>query len=116
MKAVLIGDTPIRPVPRNLSPGCTNCRADVARWELAPRGELAWSMCCSRCFLYAHPLLKAQREAVDSMARAVEAKLGVVFERDQDGRLGSPEDADRIVAGIVLSQRYLQAQEAKSSK
>lgn len=102
MRSVNIGKLAVRPIPKEIMEkvGCTHCQNRPARWEI---GE--WNFGCSPCFLYGMDLMKKQREAIDDLVSKVEAATGESFERI-DGMVCREEDADRIVMGIVMAQRY----------
>lgn len=106
-KSVNIGKLPVQPLPAELDDKvtCTHCRVSSAHWQVG----VAENYACSVCFLYAIPVLKEQREALDGLIDAVEFSMDKRFLRDEEGCLLEDADADRIVGGIVMAQRYEQA-------
>lgn len=98
----------VRPLYGEVVGYCMQCKREPGRWELAFPGSEGL-VCCSLCFLYRHPSLVEQRERVDAFAAAVESRLGAKFLRDDTGRLLRAADADRLVGGLVLTQRYQMA-------
>ena len=102
MKSVNIGALAVRPVPKEVvdKVSCTHCQIRGARWEI---GE--WNYACSTCFLYELPLLRSQQEALGVLIAAVEKAVGYVFPRNDDNRIEG-SDADRVVSGIILAQRF----------
>jgi hypothetical protein len=111
MKSVYIDAIPVRPLPKELEDrvGCVHCRARPARWELAQGKELAWSYSCSLCFLYEIPSLVEQSAAVANLIALVERQRAVTFIKDAEGHLQDAADADRVVSGIVIADRYMTA-------
>lgn len=107
-KSVQIGALDVRPLPTETADmvPCTHCRTNAAKWELARPATPAWNFCCSICFLYELPVTRVQRDAVNWLATQVEVVLGKQFPRDAEGCLIREEDADRLTAGILMTQRY----------
>ncbi len=109
MKSIDIRELPLRPLPQETEVLCTHCRVRMARWDCARGADLAFSHACSLCLLYETSVLKNQRQALDLFIGEVERQLGpgdtVPFARDEQGRLTTEADADRIVGGVVLGAR-----------
>lgn len=95
MKSVNINEWVVLPVPTDSAAEfpCCGCKGS-SRWMV---NEAA---CCSSCFLFR--LLKNQAEQVGDLLKEVGRNLGRELEF---GQL-SPEDADRVVGGVVMAQRF----------
>lgn len=107
MKSVVINDMQIDPLgSEREESACPACSRNVARWDIEGVG-----LRCSACIL--HVELADQKEAVDGLISAVELNIGRKFVRSEEGLLEHGPDADRIVAGIVITQRMEWARRAR---
>lgn len=102
LKSVNIGGLAVMPIPAEVRDkvSCTHCQVRAARWEI---GE--WNYACSTCFLYELPVMRPQQEALGVLIAAVEKTMGYLFPRNDENRVEGV-DADRVVSGIVLAQRF----------
>lgn len=97
----------LAPLPKRLPAGtnCSECDKPQSVWFLMPLPGVA--PICSLCVLYEVPWDGKSAEDIEAYIRAVEQAKGEEFRRDDRGRLASCEDADRLVASLVLTNKVL---------
>jgi len=103
-KPLIFHPKELRPLAQKLwDIACDRCNRRQSRWEL-PDGRKGTPL-CSMCWLYESEWAKPRREDLDMLIREVEIETGEKFRRQEDGRLWSCADADRILGAIAVTSR-----------
>lgn len=94
------------PLPsKALGSSCTDCDKPQANWALQPVAGIA--PICSLCVLYKVPWLGKNAEDIAQYVAEVERASGQTFQKTPDGRILRCEDADRLVASLVLTGKVV---------
>lgn len=87
---------------------CLLCDRPLARWLMQEDENVDQfgAAVCSLCVLYDSKWAKTAEVAL--FAQQIEQATSVSFQRDPDGRLLSPEEADRVLGAIVFTSRMFE--------
>lgn len=105
----------IRPLAKSMwDVNCAKCDKRQSRWQLfpsdAPKDVKGGILICALCWLYDSKWGERRRADLDQMIGDVETEAGENFIRDQNGRLWSCRDADRILGSIAMTSRMFEMQ------
>jgi hypothetical protein len=104
-----LDDTPktLRPLVKALwGMNCSCCDKPWSRWGSGPPKAKTLEPVCSICFLYKSNWGQKNRTLVNWSVEQAEA-TGVKIEKDEEGRLTSPLDGDRILSALCLHVRSM---------
>lgn len=108
MKPVEMDSTLLKVLPKEFQGcACSKCAKLHSRWSIHIP-DVDNVPVCSLCLMYEFPWGKKREEDLKNFIVEVEGRLGKQMEKTEDGRLTSPEDADRIIGAIVMTSRIFQ--------
>lgn len=113
---LIINPRLFRPLPEDMQGiACNSCEKTQAMWAMAvpnenngPSDEIY--TVCALCFLYESEWGKSRAEDIELLIKDVEDQQDKPFFRTAKGRLMFCEDADKILASIVLISKAVEVQ------
>lgn len=103
---IALEDTPrtLRPLPKRLwGHACSCCDKPWSRWASGPRDLTTFEAICSICFLYRSEWGRSNKEKIAWAVEVAQKEKPVAL--DDNLRLVSPQDGDRILAAFATQAR-----------